>query len=73
MLLTTLNTVIELEKFYTVREFAGILRVHPNTVRKMIKDGRLHPINTGSDVKPTYRIPDADLLRLSSEYFKEQD
>jgi len=73
MLLTTLNTVVELEKFYSVKKFAIILDVHPNTVRKMIKNGRLHPINTGSEKKPTYKIPDADLIRLSSEYFTEQE
>ena len=63
--------MIELEKFYSVKEFSGILRVHPNTVRKMIKNGRLHPINTGSDVKPNYKIPDDDLLRLMSESFEQ--
>ena len=60
-----------MEKFYSVRQLAEILDVHPNTVRKMIKQNRLHPINIGSEKKPTYKIPAADLLRLEAESFKE--
>lgn len=60
-----------MDKFYTVKEFAEILRVHPNTVRKMIKMNRLHPINTGCISRPTYKIPEDDLLRLRAESFKE--
>jgi len=71
--MTLLNTVIELEKFYSVKQFAIILDVHPNTVRKMIKQRRLHPINTGSEKKPNYKIPDSDLIRLSSEYFTDKE
>lgn len=62
-----------MEKFYTVAEFAKILRIHPNTVRKMIKTGRLHPINTGSKLKPRYKIPEDDLLRLRAEAFDEKE
>ncbi len=58
-----------MEKFYTVKEFAKILKIHPNTVRKMIRDKRLHPINAGSKLRPKYKIPDDDLLRLRAEAF----
>jgi len=60
-----------LEKFYSVKEFADILGVHANTVRKMIVDKRLHPINVGSAKMPTYRIPDDDILRLRAETFEQ--
>lgn len=59
-----------MEKFYSVKKFAEILDVHPNTVRKMIKRNRLHPINTGTEKKPTYKIPADDLLRLEAEGFR---
>ena len=62
-----------MESFYSVKDFAKILSVHPNTVRKMIHEGRLHPINTGSDKKPTYKIPSDDLVRLMAESFPKQD
>lgn len=39
----------------------------------MIHEGRLHPINTGSDKKPTYKIPSDDLVRLMAESFPKQD
>ncbi len=40
------------EKFYTVKEVAAYLRVHPRTVRKMILDGEIQAIK----VRDEYRI-----------------
>lgn len=62
---------MRLEKFYTVKKFAELLEVHPNTIRRMIKNERLHPINTGSKDKPNYKIPEDDLLRLRAESFNK--
>jgi excisionase family DNA binding protein len=55
--------------FFTVKEFADILRIHPRTVLRMIKKGRIHPINVGSIERPQYSIPEEDLLRLRAESF----
>ncbi len=60
-----------MEKFYTVNEFAELLRVHRATISKMIKEKRINPINTGSKKKPKYAIPEDDLLRLRAEAFEE--
>jgi excisionase family DNA binding protein len=65
-----LNQGTDLEKFYTVKEFASLLRAHPHTVLKMIRENRLHPINIGSTIKPKYSIPEDDLLRLRAESFE---
>jgi len=59
-----------MQKFYTIKEFAELLRVHPNTVRKMIRENRLHPINVGTSNKAKHLIPEDDLLRLRAEAFK---
>ena len=61
-----------MEKFYTVSEFAELLRVHPNTIRKMIREKRLHPINVGTGKKKTYSIPEDDLMRLRAEAFEKK-
>lgn len=58
-----------MDKFFKVKEFADILRIHPQTVLSMIRKGRLHPINIGSEIKPTYLIPEDDILRLRAEGF----
>lgn len=58
-----------LDKFFTVKEFAKLLRVHPNTIYKMIKDRRIHPVNTGGEKRPVYKIPEDDLFRLRAETF----
>jgi excisionase family DNA binding protein len=59
-----------MNKFYTVKEFSDLLRCHPNTVRKMIHEKRLHPVNIGSEKKPTYSIPEDDLFRLMAQSFE---
>lgn len=41
--LKEMKTPIKLdEQFYTINELATILKVHPNSIRNAIKDGRLH-------------------------------
>lgn len=62
-----------MEKFYTVEEFAELLRVKRRKIQKMIKEKRLHPINLGTANKPRYAIPDDDLLRLRAESFQDDN
>ena len=62
-----------MEKFYSVNEFAELLRVNRQKIEKMIKEKRLHPINVGTKDKPRYAIPDDDLLRLRAETFENEE
>ena len=61
-----------MDKFFTVKEFAEILKVHPQTILRMIKEKRLHPINLGSVKRAKYVIPEDDLLRLRAESFMDK-
>ena len=46
-----MSTTEHLEPIYTVAETAEYLSVHPQTVRKMIRDGRLRPTAVGMRVR----------------------
>lgn len=50
--------------FYTIREFAKILNVHPNTVRSELRKGRISAFVFGTDARKTYRIPHSEIERL---------
>ncbi|HEY5236090.1 MAG TPA: excisionase family DNA-binding protein [Rhabdochlamydiaceae bacterium] len=56
--------MLEKKEFYTVMEFAEKLRVHPNTIRKGLKSGRIQAVRTGSGKGAYYRIPDTEVQRL---------
>lgn len=48
------------ERFYSTSEAARFLRVHPNTIRNMLQDGRLHAIKTRGKTGQ-YRFRETDL------------
>lgn len=51
--------------FVSIKEFAGIVGVHPNTVRRSIKRGRISAFKIGSGKKSIYRIARTEINRLS--------
>ena len=48
-------------KYYTLAEVAKILRVHPNTVHRMINSGRL----LAARIDRVYRIPESAIEALT--------
>lgn len=54
----------EEKEFYTVPEFSQKLRVHPQTIRKAIKKGRIQAMRTGVGNRTAYRIPANEVSRL---------
>ena len=57
--------------FLSINEFAEHLKVHPNTIRRAIKNGKIQAINMGTGKKKLYRIPESELGRLGLFELKE--
>ena len=51
--------------FLTIKEFAFKLGVHPNTIRRAIKSGRINGFQIGSGKKSSYRIAKAEINRIA--------
>jgi len=52
------------EDFYTVMEFSNKLRIHPNTVRKLVKSGKIQSFRIGEGPRSDYRIPKTEISRI---------
>lgn len=55
----------ELPDFLTIKEFALMIRVHPNTVRRSIRKGRISAFRIGEGGRSGFRIARAEVNRLS--------
>jgi excisionase family DNA binding protein len=52
------------EKFYSVKEYADLMKIHENTVYNHIKTGQLQAFRIGSGKKASYRISSNEILRI---------
>jgi excisionase family DNA binding protein len=50
--------------FLTVEEFAERIKMHPGSVRRAIKQGRIYASRPGVGKKSPYRILESELERL---------
>lgn len=55
----------ESESFLSIKEFAGLLGVHPNTVRRAIKSGRVMGFKLGEGRRSVYRIPRTEINKVA--------
>lgn len=53
------------EEFLTITEFSVLLRVHPQTIRRAIKNGRVHAFRIGVGIRSGFRIPRSELSRMA--------
>ena len=61
-----------MKQHYTVKEVAQILRHDPQTIRKMIRTGRINAFKLGSGTRRTpYLIAEEELERLSVIGYEE--
>lgn len=52
-------------EFLSIKEFASKIAVHPSTIRRAIKNGRITACDIGSANKKVYRIARSEIDRIS--------
>ncbi len=61
---------IKYEKYYTVKEISSMLKIHEETVRRAIRNGRLESVKFGRD----YRIEHHSLVKfLEKKQFRAEN
>jgi excisionase family DNA binding protein len=51
--------------FLSIKEFAYWVKLHPSTVRRAIKSGRLNAFRIGEGIRSVYRIPKTEVDRIA--------
>lgn len=51
--------------YLSVKEVSEIVGLHPNTIRKAIKNGKISSIRMGEGKNSAFRIPRSELDRLA--------
>jgi excisionase family DNA binding protein len=64
-ILTLLYHHVMEKDFLSILEMASILDLHPNTIRRAIRNGRINAFKIGAGKKASYRIPRSEIQRLS--------
>ena len=59
-----MNEIAQDPAFYTIDEFAKKLRLHPNTIRRSIKCGRITAFRVGFGKRASYRIAHSEIGRI---------
>lgn len=60
-------------EYYTVKEFAHLLKVNPETIRNAIRSGKIIAIKPGGGKTSGLRIPEIELQRMASDLIFKQN
>lgn len=58
--------------FYTVEEFANLLKLNRPLIYKWIRLGRIKALALGEGPKPRWRIPKTEMQRLLAQPYLEE-
>ncbi len=53
------------KEYLSIQEFAELLDLHPNTIRRSIKAGKINAVQIGPGKLSEYRIARSEINRLS--------
>lgn len=53
------------QRYFSIIDFAALLKLHPNTIRRAIKDNRISALRIGKGEKACYRIPESEIHRIA--------
>lgn len=56
---------MDMPDFLSIKEFAILLRVHPNTIRRGIQTGRISAFKVGIGRRSVYRVPRTEINRMA--------
>lgn len=59
------------DKYYTVEEFARILKIGPQSIRRAIRSGRIQAFRVSIGKKAAYRIADTEFDRIAIMTYEE--
>lgn len=59
--------------FLTLEEFAERIKLHPTTIRRAIKQGKIFASRPSTGKKAPYRIAESELERLQIQGMCEKD
>ena len=59
------NDEVARSEFLSIKEFAILLNVHPNTIRRAVKSGRINAFKVGYGKKGIYRIARSEINRIA--------
>lgn len=65
LLLYVVNMFQPDKTYYSIKEFAALVRVHPNTIRNAIKSGRISAFRVGFGARSAYRIAASEIQRIA--------
>lgn len=55
----------KMEEYMSIKEFAAMMKMHPNSIRRSIKNGKLQAVRVGFGGHPAYRIPKSEISRIA--------
>jgi excisionase family DNA binding protein len=57
--------------FLSIKEFAEKVQMHPSSIRRAIKRGKLNAFRVGDGQRAVYRIPSSEIHRLAFTHYEE--